>query len=646
MLETADEDVLMDEAVPGVFETILANNSRQLKSHIEPANAPGKASGSTVKLAQSLKDGTDTALALHQVLSAPVQLTVSEVLGLAPRLHKAFFTDLPQDSQALVKASSGIQGEVGKIRALVENSAYQYTAPKSLVVTKKNDSLYVSATLKFTVRVGEIGIRAIIDTGAEINVITQDLAQELGLLLMKKLDALDAELKKRGEVDEDEVLAYNERVRLKNDKKHGVLAGARHRATISKIWGKEALASLYLFLNRGKHRDLCLRTTNIEKAKAMDTTIKVTAERLASLGLEYDSYEFLKRRGEAGWFDGGRREQLLELCDGEESLRQSAEFDENAEGRASLPATIAKSRAHKSLTDCRCACLSPALCGKIALAARSDSISYAVIEQLGFQKSFVKMCDPHLHLVAGLIGMRCNITQMELTARLTWVVAHHGLGNARRDGANYFHFAANKCPATTESQSLRVKEVESSGPPTKKTKVRFYIPVFAPLVPRVPKEAMLTRKTLTAALTRNGLRLKETGGDKSAEIRGVYSWAETIFIDTPIKKLSIAECARVVYKLHHHYLKAKPFFTLSQRFFRAGPLVYALNVITYNGKLQFISYPDSLWQARAKDEGNGIAIATVEDETFVDDISVGGVRFAPCLSVIEGDFCTVDKQQQ
>ncbi|KAI5300704.1 hypothetical protein KEM55_005677, partial [Ascosphaera atra] len=166
------------------------------EAHLEPSKETrldiegGVKKGTTVKsrtrgpavpkLSIMVKKTTDSRYVIQKMLDAPIHLSVGEVIGIAPRLHRAFFSGLPPARVLQDEAVPGTEGRLRNIKAAVGTHVVHQTVPKSLLVQRGDKVVYVSTTLRFTIHIGEIALKANIDTGVEINLITEDLADYLG----------------------------------------------------------------------------------------------------------------------------------------------------------------------------------------------------------------------------------------------------------------------------------------------------------------------------------------------------------------------------------------------------------------------------------------------------------------------------------
>ncbi|KAI5281592.1 hypothetical protein KEM52_003861, partial [Ascosphaera acerosa] len=115
------------------------------------------------KLARELKNSFDVRDVLGRMLSSDISISLREALGMSPKLHKAFFTSLPAPMSSQPEAH---EASVKKVRAFVRNRMIKSAPLKSLKMYDGGDTVYVFTTLKH-VFVGEVEVRAIIDTGAE-----------------------------------------------------------------------------------------------------------------------------------------------------------------------------------------------------------------------------------------------------------------------------------------------------------------------------------------------------------------------------------------------------------------------------------------------------------------------------------------------
>ncbi|KAI5301552.1 hypothetical protein KEM55_001657 [Ascosphaera atra] len=178
------QEPIPDQIDDDVMEEVFIDQPKEEKA--TDVKARGK--GTTVrqprappapKLSQTLKESTDSQAILSRILDGNVNLSLKELIGLSPRLHRSFFTGLDPNSP-LVESNAKPTTQAVVRNVAVDTNNLQML-PKSLPIEDDAKALYVSKTLRTVVSVGDVGLRAIIDTGAEINLITEEMADYLDL---------------------------------------------------------------------------------------------------------------------------------------------------------------------------------------------------------------------------------------------------------------------------------------------------------------------------------------------------------------------------------------------------------------------------------------------------------------------------------
>ncbi|KAJ9246722.1 hypothetical protein DTO195F2_9269 [Paecilomyces variotii] len=144
------------------------------------------------KVADELKGTTDVMGVMNQILDTGVQMSIRDLIGLSPNLHKALFTSQPQQvtTKAIFHDTKGVRfdASVSNTEYMV-NSADQCTCASSQLEPLDEDKvLYAAATLKLPIRINgyEEARNVMVDSGAEINVMHRDVANHYKLIVSQK----------------------------------------------------------------------------------------------------------------------------------------------------------------------------------------------------------------------------------------------------------------------------------------------------------------------------------------------------------------------------------------------------------------------------------------------------------------------------
>jgi predicted aspartyl protease len=163
--EVEDEDEDQTEP-PALSARVISDISARPKKSVSFKEPPEK-------LARQLKDSTSMQQVLGKVLDQKVEhVTVRELIGMSARLHKAFFQSIPTDPQDMEEKEAPVTAAVNTYRAL-----------QSVPVDEDDEVVYAVSTLFASVSVNGSEVRSMVDTGAEINVMSESLVQALGLTM-------------------------------------------------------------------------------------------------------------------------------------------------------------------------------------------------------------------------------------------------------------------------------------------------------------------------------------------------------------------------------------------------------------------------------------------------------------------------------
>lgn len=118
------------------------------------------------KLAAKLKDSMPPSEVIDMALGKPITLSFGQLIGLSQSLHKAIFSSNPGPS-----AAKGTKGKGNVNFSMAREKEYN----------SEGKDVCISSALHADASINDKEISAMIDTGAEINIIPQKLARQLGL---------------------------------------------------------------------------------------------------------------------------------------------------------------------------------------------------------------------------------------------------------------------------------------------------------------------------------------------------------------------------------------------------------------------------------------------------------------------------------
>jgi hypothetical protein len=167
---TSTEDEEMDDVVT---TTVLNPGGKKKET---PEQKHGRTKAPTEKLSTIIRNAGDATAVRDQILATPVTLPIGRLLATSSQVHRAFFSAIPvrtsESGGESTKKTADISAKVLGQRLISE--------PQS-VPTEPEDPVYATQVLRAKVRISDTVVRAVIDTGSELNVITKALAGELNL---------------------------------------------------------------------------------------------------------------------------------------------------------------------------------------------------------------------------------------------------------------------------------------------------------------------------------------------------------------------------------------------------------------------------------------------------------------------------------
>jgi hypothetical protein len=178
--EVTDEDVDMVEEVREPVPTTAGSGMQgalSSNSNVEVAGTVKNVRPRTKKVTflDILKDTADPMAVMNRILDQPAKdVTIREVISCSDTLRKLFFKDvasmLGAKEGSTERGSAAVSAPAARVDAL--------SSPASILYTVKSPRMVVNLG-------GEASVRALLDTGAEINVMTLDIAQEAGLAMRR-----------------------------------------------------------------------------------------------------------------------------------------------------------------------------------------------------------------------------------------------------------------------------------------------------------------------------------------------------------------------------------------------------------------------------------------------------------------------------
>ena len=131
------------------------------------------------KLATKLKQFDNTGDLLRKILNQPLEgVTIRDLLGSSPSLHKTFFQQLPNISETVVPRPP-TPPAAGKVSAQRVIEDKRRSKP-----VKTSQFIYAMDILRTKTSINNQTLPTLINTGSMINVMREDIARELGLDLM------------------------------------------------------------------------------------------------------------------------------------------------------------------------------------------------------------------------------------------------------------------------------------------------------------------------------------------------------------------------------------------------------------------------------------------------------------------------------
>ncbi|EFW13381.1 conserved hypothetical protein [Coccidioides posadasii str. Silveira] len=164
-----------------VMEDIESINQKKPEIQNKSAEKQRPRYSATDHLSSQIHDSTDANELMGQILNGKVKLSVKKLIGVSPKLHQAFFrsgwNNSTSKSHARVGVSEPVQPEL-KI-----NSSQLTSKP----MVPKSKTAYGMHSLYVPVTINQQELMVLINTGSEINLLSQKYAEMLKLPMENKL---------------------------------------------------------------------------------------------------------------------------------------------------------------------------------------------------------------------------------------------------------------------------------------------------------------------------------------------------------------------------------------------------------------------------------------------------------------------------
>ena len=142
----------------------------------KPAISASKERTRAPKLVNIVQDEEDPQALLHAMLDAKPDVTVQDILSVAPGLRKLWFRSLSEEAAAGLRNRKEIPGKVTAVRFTDEIEG----------TSGADENFFAVACPVVSASVNGIGVRgALLDSGAEVNLMSETLARRAGLVLHK-----------------------------------------------------------------------------------------------------------------------------------------------------------------------------------------------------------------------------------------------------------------------------------------------------------------------------------------------------------------------------------------------------------------------------------------------------------------------------
>ncbi|EFW15144.1 conserved hypothetical protein [Coccidioides posadasii str. Silveira] len=163
-----------------VMEDVEPINQKKPEIQNKSAEKQRPRYSATDRLSSQIRDSTDANELMGRILNGKVELSVKELIGVSPKLHRAFFgsgwNNSTSKSHARVGVSEPVQPEL-KI-----NSGRLTSKP----MVPKSKTAYGMRSLYAPVTINQQELMALIDTGSEINLLSRKYAEMLKLPMENK----------------------------------------------------------------------------------------------------------------------------------------------------------------------------------------------------------------------------------------------------------------------------------------------------------------------------------------------------------------------------------------------------------------------------------------------------------------------------
>lgn len=184
------DDVFMTEA-DSLNPNTRAAKLQKLKKVKEELNKEKEEAGGqdkAKKMARFLKDKADAKTITRQMLESTIEVKIMDLLGLCPDINRNFFRSMT-DTEFEEISSPKDHGESREVK--INSMGISTTESVHLndavvrVASLRKQALFAVACPTVYVHIGDVKVRALLDSGAEINCITRRLAYEAMLPVRK-----------------------------------------------------------------------------------------------------------------------------------------------------------------------------------------------------------------------------------------------------------------------------------------------------------------------------------------------------------------------------------------------------------------------------------------------------------------------------
>ena len=133
------------------------------------------------KMQYLVKDVADARAVTRDALETKIEIKLLDLLGLCPGINRTFFRSVEEREAAALKALRPKSDQSVKVKSICANTTEAVHMDDLVMRIASLKAMCVVACPKAFVSVGDVKVKALFDSGAEINCISKKLADEAGL---------------------------------------------------------------------------------------------------------------------------------------------------------------------------------------------------------------------------------------------------------------------------------------------------------------------------------------------------------------------------------------------------------------------------------------------------------------------------------